>query len=218
MRHTITLIILFIAFTAMAQDKLDNSFSFTNGIYTSFEDFKNDSPTYSWQDISTEYVVMEERFRAKSGIVKIEESGEEIPAPKIWGICVNGRPYIRTAIDTKKGLITYSGLSIRGNICYFEKEFVTTEDKLVSAYNPHTGKPFRTGVFPTKRRSLTGMMLKFETGEEALFNNITVREWIGNDKGLSKSLEDEGKPLSAIKLIKYLKIYNDRNPILLPKG
>lgn len=96
------LIIFFNFFGAYAQGKLEyfKEFKLKNGIYLTIEEFRNNNPS-----LPLSAVVNEDKDYLESSLCmrKLEyiENGEifELKAKDVWGICINGEPYIKHVIN-----------------------------------------------------------------------------------------------------------------------
>jgi hypothetical protein len=203
---------MFFCFSADAQEKLSNAFSFTNGLYRSYEEFRDDRPSVSWQEVTSDLVVMEPVHRAKMKDLMTED-GDTLDISGFWGFCVNGIPYIRVTEDG--GMHVFSGLRLRGRICYLEYQITVPKEVEVSAYNPQTGKPFRTMTVTREETIDIRQLMDFETGKEAPYNAANVRRWIASDTQLLATFEDTSHEDKALKLFKFVQIFNDRNPVLM---
>ena len=81
----------------------------------------------------------------------------------------------------------------------------------MAAYNPLTGRPFRTGKVLREKEILVERMLSFETGQLADFNLENFKTWIADDSTLLKSFLELTPAEQQEKLFKTLLIYDDRN-------
>ncbi len=89
---------LFIIQQSYAQNKpLNNNFSFNDGIYMSYIDFQSNSPSYLLDSIDIQKTTYSNyNFIYAHGINQLlsDSSYLKLPLCKIWGICLNGTPYI----------------------------------------------------------------------------------------------------------------------------
>lgn len=200
---------------------LSKNFKFQDGIFMSFEDFKNNAPTYAWSDVLAGVHSNPQNFLAQMYGLKVKKSeakeGEEIQyeninLESIWGICLDGIPYIRLSREElNKENVVFAGMRLRGKICYFEYEEFVIQKKEMSAYNPVTGHPFRTKDVDVKVKLIHQNMLHFETGERAVFSKENFKEWIKDDRKLYQTVNDLSPQEVQEKLFKCLLIYDDRN-------
>ena len=144
----ITILILVALNVSYAQGHFQYShdFKFKNGIYLTIDEFKNNSPS-----LPLSAIVDEDRGYLESALCmkKLEyvEDGEiyELKAKDIWGICINGDPYIKHVNnDGLKELLTrqcfYKLFSIGTISSYFIQQKEANDgffDRTSGYYNPH---------------------------------------------------------------------------------
>ena len=206
---------------------LSKNFKFQDGIFVSFEDFKNNKPTYEWKEVlagvhSNPQNFLAQMYGLKVEMVEVSEEKEiqyrNVDLESIWGICLDGIPYIRLSREElKKENVVFAGMKLRGKICYYEYEEFVIEKKEMSAYNPVTGYPFRTKDVDVKVKLIHQNMLHFETGETAVFSKENFKEWIKDDKRLYETVSELSTQEVEDKLFKCLLIYDDRNLVKVRK-
>lgn len=202
---------------------LSKNFKFHDGIFFTFEEFKNNTPTYEWDDVEVGIYSNPQNFIAQIHFLKVKKEGEEelqiVDLNEVWGISLDGIPYLRLRAEesNKKELTVFAGLKLRGKICYYEYEEFVMKKIPMSAYNPNTGKPFRTMAVERKVKVIHKNMLHFQTGETAVFSIENFKKWIFDDKKLLKSVEDLTPNQVDEKLFKCLLIYDDRNLVKVSK-
>lgn len=208
--------VLFFATIALfGQDKLTNTFNFSNGIYKSFEEFKQNKPSVSWQDVTSDLVVLESVHKAKLGNLLSALDSSAINIGNIWGFTVNGTPYKKVLDEEENGFHAFAGLQLRGQICYYEYEMVAQVPIEVSAYNPLTGKPFRTSIIMREKREIHKIILDFKSGNEDVFSLESVEQWIASDKKLLGTFNQTVLADRKKKLLKFIQIFNDRNEVFI---
>jgi len=206
---------------------LSKNFKFQDGIFLSFEDFKNNKPTYKWKEVlagvhSNPQNFLAQMYGLKVEMVEVSEEKEiqyrNVDLESIWGICLDGIPYIRLSREElNKENVVFAGMKLRGKICYYEYEEFVIEKKEMSAYNPVTGYPFRTKDVDVKVKLIHQNMLHFETGETAVFSKENFKEWIKDDKRLYETVSELSTQEVEDKLFKCLLIYDDRNLVKVRK-
>jgi hypothetical protein len=194
---------------------ITKNFSFKDGIYLSHQDFINNQPTYSWQEVNGNMHTNPNEFLTKVQYLRHVQSEQEL-ADTIWGMCLGGIPYKRLQGKEDEELITFAGLRVRGKICYFTFEEEQVRQIKMSAYNPRNGRPFRTGVVERLEVVQEERMMQFETGLVREFTVDYFKEWIQDDPGLLQSIEDLSQEEARKKLFKCLLIYDDRNTVMVP--
>ncbi len=222
----INILFLFFANVLLAQSDsivyLSKNFKFKDGVFLTFEDFKNNTPTYSWDDVEAGLFSNPQNFMAQMHFLKTKKTEvapvQEIDLESIWGICLDGIPYVRLEKEVLNKVNTvFAGLKLRGKICYFEYEEFVLRKIPMSAYNPITGKPFRTMSVERKVKIIHRNMLHFETGEMAKFSQMNFSKWIEDDEKLLKTVQDLNPQEVEDKLFKCLLIYDDRNLVKVSK-
>lgn len=198
---------------------LTKNFKFRDGIYMDFSSFTRNTPWVDWDATNTDMVTSWDKKTLQVAAIQIRGGNSEkdsLDLSKVWGLCLNGIPYIRLGDSLRRNNAwVFASLQVRGRLSYFEYEEAVTELLTMKAYNPLTGKAFREGQVPQKKVVTQKMMLHFETGELLPFNKDNFMTWIREDKGLVQAVS-EIDPADHNKLYKSLLIYDDRNPVYLP--
>lgn len=212
---TLFLSLFVISISLYGQDKLSNTFGFNNGIYKTFDEFKSNNPSVSWEDVSSDLIVMESIHKAKMGNLVLTSDSSSFNIGNVWGFSVNGIPYKRVLEEGDNGFYVFSGLQLRGKICYYEYEIVKEVPIEVSAYNPLTGKPFRTSTIIREKTINNKYLLDFSTGNEDMFTRESVEKWIASDSKLLKTFQETKDEEKMKKLLKFIQIFNDRNEVFI---
>ncbi len=220
MKPAINILVLFFLFVgnilfAQEQEVMTKNYLFEDGLYLSFEDFKNNQPVYKWEEVKVNIFQNPLTFTAKSDqIFYIEEQDKKLE--NIWGFSLDGIPYINLNLENEV-LEQFAGMRVRGKICYYTYEEEQPRTAAISAYNPYTRKPFRTSEVSIKERVKHEMMLRLEDGMIETFKVENFKHWIKDDLQLTATLTDLPKEEVAEKLFKCLLIYNDRNEVMVNK-
>ena len=203
----------------LAQDKpvlLTKNFKFKDGIFLSFEDFRTNSPSYSWEELEFSLFANPQTFITKvESIRKLD--GTAIDLEKVWGLSIDGIPHIRLEKGAlSDDLYVFVSMKVRGKLCYFSYQDAKTEMVTIKAYNPLTKKPFREGKVPREVDVVIEKMLNFQTGE---LMDFTVDNFIDaiekDDKKLVNTIQDLSPEEARQKLFKCLLIYVDRNQVFI---
>jgi len=193
---------------------LTKNFKFQDGIFMTFDDFKENNAILPWDMV---YAKLHTNPQKMVTMVDTIALNMDLIQENIWGFSLGGIPYINLKKKNEAGLNIFVGLKVRGHICYFSVDEVKEEVKVIKAYNPRTGVPFREGEVVTKKNVENKFMLSFETGEIKPFGIDNFLDWIENDKMLVKTVEAIEVSELSEKLFKCLLIYDDRNPVYVPK-
>ncbi len=212
-------ILLFIfqgfSLNAQEQEVMTKNYLFEDGIYLSFEDFKNNKPVYKWSEVSVNLFQNPLTFTAKSEkifyIVAADKNLENV-----WGFSIDGVPYINLNLENEV-LERFAGMRVRGKICYFTYDEEQPKTAAISAYNPLTKAPFRTAEVSVTETVRNEMMLRLEDGMIEYFKVENFKHWIKDDVQLMASLTNLKEEEVSEKLFKCLLIYNDRNEVLVNK-
>lgn len=206
------------SFSQQDSTALTPKFRFADGIYADFNAFRNNLPSYQWQDLQGQVVTNGTTLVTKIESLQWRATQKELDPGNFWGLCIEGIPYIRVDLEEQpEGFTTFAGLSIRGKICYFNYSADTTRKVEVVAYNPLNGLPFRRGTIEKKETGRMEKMLDFDTGKTADFNVANFLLWIEDDRQLWQTIHDLPPREANEKLLKSLLIYNDRNIVHLNK-
>ncbi|MEM1122634.1 MAG: hypothetical protein AAGJ18_19480 [Bacteroidota bacterium] len=206
------LVILLLGTTvAVAQTTLTQSFRFNSGVYLSFEAFQNNVPSYGANDIEGNYFINKQTKQAKVEYIRLKATQEKLNLNKMWCIVIKGIPYVKTTPNLPShSLKVFAAMEVRGNICYFAYDDIEEKEMIFKAYNPLIGKPFRTGKVKRKVPVIKEKMLRFRTGEVALFNYSNVLQWLADDAEIVTALKSLGPEKAESKLFDALLLYNDK--------
>lgn len=198
---------------------VSKNFRFREGIFLTFGAFRANAPDFSWDEVEATLFTNPQTFLTHIGALRATEGeGRAINPDSIWGICLQGIPYIRLERAwIQKELATFAPLELRGKICYFDFERIDTVQVKMTAYNPANGLPFRQAMVDKEVEVNRAKILHFETGEVADFTRENLLRWIAGDPALTQAaLELEDDELES-KLFKILLIYVDRNGAYVPR-
>lgn len=197
---------------AGAQEKtiLDNTFSFRDGIFLSHASLLQNRPDVRW---GTDPEV----FRnPKTQVLKADfwilGNGDTLFAHQVYALGVEGKPYIRIP-EIESPLESFVLLRVRGKICHFAYPIYEEEVVEVAAYNPVTGLPFRKGTVVNEKPGVHHGMLHFLTGERSELSRGNLLGWVKEDDALYNAIRELPREDLTEKLIKSIKIFDDRNPI-----
>lgn len=213
----------FLTFEALAQNDsliLTKNYHFNDGVYMNFEAFQSNSPDYKWDELKANLVTNPQTFLTQIQYVYIKNEEEDIPldVDKIWCVSLAGIPYLKLPKgEVKKDLATFAGLQLRGKICYYSFEDYRMVQIPMHAYNPYTGKPFRSGIVERKKNVKFEKILNFETGEITDLTVENLKKWIKDDTKLFDTMNSLSYEEVEEKLFKCLLIYDDRNVIRVKK-
>lgn len=216
-------IILFLIFVqnATAQDSilLNDKIVFIDGLYKSFDDFKNNQPVLNWENLKGNIFVNHELQNAR--VEYLSKPNEKdlgiVSLDSIWGFTYNGVPYIKTPRSEEDQLYRFSALETIGKWFYFK--YRTTKEKEVTfaAFNPVTNKPFRTSKEKRKIPYTAEKILIFNEGEIVDYDYDSLSNLLKEDALLYQALtQAEDKELKT-RMMQCVKKYNERHPVFVKK-
>jgi len=203
-------------FTLFGQDSIQlvNSFEFNDGVYLTINDLQQNKPNYTWAEINASAHINRDKEVIRLEYLNVKDSSKVGLQEAVWGICVEGVPYIRM-IDTMKGQTIFTALRVRGKLCYFYYDSYEMREVPMTIYDPNTGRPIWQQNVENKEPVVVEKMLNFETGNISDMEVSTFKNWIQDDKQLTNTINDLSAAEAREKLYKMLLIYNDRNPYYL---
>ena len=203
-------------FTLFGQDsvQLVNSFEFNDGVYLTINDLQQNKPNYTWAEINASAHLNKDKEVIRLEYLNVKDSSKVDLQEVVWGICVEGVPYIRM-IDTMKEQTIFTALRVRGKLCYFYYDSYEIREVPMTIYDPNTGQPIWQQNVENKEPVVVEKMLNFETGNISDMEVSTFKNWIQDDKQLTNTINDLSAAEAREKLYKMLLIYNDRNPYYL---
>lgn len=218
LRTLFYILFLFTTLSVAAQEDslvlLDQRFVFENGVYVTYSAFRQNKPDIAWKDVEANWVTNPQTLMTQIEFLRRKDTGEQIAVETVWGVVIGGVPYIRLQPEeVEKPLPVFAGFRLWGNICYYSFETEVTQKIAIHAYNPNTGKPFRTGYIDREETVLQERMLRFETGEIAIFNQENFLDWIKDDQQLWNTVSKLSPTEAKEKLFKSLLIYDDRHAV-----
>jgi hypothetical protein len=202
--------------SAQNQTLITKNFKFKDGIYRQFTHFQRNQPDMVWEDVETNLVTSTQTLQTQIEFLKHKKTKESLSIDSVWGIVVDGIPYVKLPKEAQKKTATiFSGLTLRGKICYFQFEDMQERKVPMTVYIPETGQPYFTKNMVKKEPVTREILLKFETGEMQDFTLFNLKNWISDDKDLLTTINDLKPKEVPEKLFKCLLIYNDRNPVFI---
>lgn len=202
---------------ATAQKPISNKFKFKDGVYLKHEDLRNNEPSHPLFRIPNfDYQLGKDGnllFLSDKSMAKLSES-EIKSIGNIWGICINGKPYMKIKPTADANDVYFVRYYIMGRICYLYYPIFEEKTVQMYVYNPYTGHKMGSKPIINKEKKFVKKLMLFDTGELQDYTPENFMELIKSDKNLLASLQDLTSEEAEEKLFKSIKIYNDRNPIL----
>lgn len=194
---------------------VSNELTFKNGIYRTLAEWQRNAPSITWSSLDYDAYANEEKRTIQLRAPRFRSDSSTLVLDSLWGICVDGVPYVRVDIPSRK-VQEFVALRTRGRICYFNYEGYVMRDVPMTIYNPRTGEPVVRRMVQNKELHTFEKMLRFEDGTVADFDLLQFKDWIRElDPVLYDTLADYTESEAGERLYKSLKIFNDRNPVYL---
>jgi len=216
MKHMCFVISLFSVFYAVAQDSIqyDSDFEFYDGLYMSFEDFKNDNPISFDKVISTlsvndplliDGLLREKSFRYKDGLGEIRE----MLVNEIWGFAWHGRPFVRLNAINYMGIVSNLGKLRQGRNEY--GNFTEIGSISIVQVNMLMSNPIysaqQTGQF----------LFSMKTGNLMPYGTFNAKEMFADDQELLIAFKSLGSvEKQEQQLFLFIRRYNERHPLYFP--
>ncbi|MBB4078117.1 hypothetical protein GGR28_000718 [Lewinella aquimaris] len=190
----------------------DADFRFSEGIYLSQDALLANTPDVSWSQITGEMVQLAEDYRLQVAGFGYKDRSYRTP----YAISLDGQPYLFIRADEERGFHEFAGLRERGTYSTLRYDTLVHTRQLMRAYNPATGFPFREGWVERDRTRSLSRIFELTSGRRLPLDLPTVMRLVASESDLVAALERTG-PEEQDKLIRALRIYNERHPLLLPR-
>jgi len=180
-------------------------FEFEEGLYQTFDEFKNNSPSIKSYVIVKKNDAFLEQFQEKVSVKRVEyidsdRKQRSLSRKEVWGVCSDGKVYI---------LINRSFQRIDkiGSMIYFTAQ-LDPEPNLAS---DRSGPGTVTGV------TYVRCLLDFQTGEILSYSSKDFLTILERDTVLyNEYISIKGKKKRKYMMFSYMRKYNERNPIYFP--
>ncbi len=210
---SLLLLFIFTSLQLSAQELLQYAagFEFREGVYLTFEQFKNNNPIPKNSIISkfdksdTEFlpsVLDEKTFSYKDA----NDSVQTLSTENVWGFSRNGN--ILISIDGD-----YNRIAVLGSLSHFVATITVYYNSMNSPFmNPYYGP----GTMPTPTQEMRQMMLDFKTGKTMDFTQENLENILQRDQRLFEEFNALKKSQKKDMLFLYLRKYNEKHPIFFP--
>ncbi len=209
------LLAVFASCTAVAQQdstpsyvQYDYSFEFNDGVYTSFQSFRNNTPIPFENFVSPAFDDDFFKQLLKTDAISFfDENGivNEMPRKLIWGYANNGKPYIYNS--GKFNLIPYIGTISHFMTTELVTHFINSPSAMYSPYYSPATQTYVT-------EELVHYFLNTKNGEIIPYNQASLQDLISDDEELHAEYMKLSKRRRAKSIIEYMQKYNKRHPIL----
>lgn len=205
--------------------KYTPDFEFEDGFYFSFEQVKTNDPVPGARLI-TNYdhnaVDFYDKILKEKTIAFFDKNGarQEVPVSNLWGFARNGVLYIYLSES-------FHRITIVGKICHFVANITTYDTRYYDPY--YTGRyynsPYYNPYYPyspynqrtTRNSEMKQYVIDFETGEVMDYDYKSVELLLMKDPELHDEFASLRKRKKKQLKFYYIRKYNERNPLFLPK-
>ena len=195
---------------------ITKNFKFRDGVYATYADWQSNKPTLVLDSLETNLAVNPKTFFMQMEFAKHKKTHRPIVLDSVWGIVVDGIPYIRLPRnELDKTAYCFAGLILRGRLCYYNYETIKHSQVPITAYIPQTGEPYITKKVAKEETIIREKLINYETGEIVDLSLNSFKKLIADDKELVTTVNDMKTNELKEKLFKCVLIYNDRNPVYL---
>jgi len=181
-------------------------FNFKEGLYLTYDEFKNNSPSINDYKVIAANGLWLDQFDNNTNIKRIECFDAEgrkmvLKEKDMWGLCRNGQIYVY--VDNAFHKMLRIGALMNLRISFENTEVVSSFSATGSSIYPATNKG---GAY--------GYLIDFETGTYHLFKLKEFMTLIESDQELYEEFTSiKGKKKKQYNMRMYLEKFNERNPI-----
>ncbi len=194
-------------------------FKFRDGIFLNFDQVRNNRP------IPKSRILTQVDYSDRDFFIKVLENKkllfydhlgmkQEVKSSQVWGFSRNGTLFI--ALDDK-----YHRITIVGSMCHFVATITTYDTRY---YDPYYYNPYdyyyRYGGYPANTQSseMRQYLLDFETGKIYDYDVQSLEVLLMRDPELHDEYAQLRKKKKRQQKFIYLRKFNERNPLYLPKN
>lgn len=210
-----TLLLLFsiTMLQAAAQELIQYApgFEFREGVYITFEQFKDNNPIPKNSIISKldksdsdflPAILDEKTFSYKDAADSVHTASTE----NVWGFSRNAAVFIRVEND-------YNRIAVMGSISHFVATITIYNSGMNSPFmNPYYGP----GSMPSTTQEMRQMILDYKTGRTVDFTQENMENILQRDQRLFDEFNALKKSQKKDMLFLYLRKYNEKHPIFFP--
>lgn len=213
LRILICYLLFILHLTCFGQQKAieyTKDFSFREGIYRSFQDFKNNNPIPPSKIVFNSNKNDKDFLKyvlGKSTFTYVDSTGkeQELKTNDAWGYCSNRTVYINHGTD-------FNRINIIGSICHF----VATVPMKVGVsdpffYNDPFGQPEQYAYISNQ------YIIDFESGKVMEFIVGNMETLLQKDEALYKEFTSLKKKKKRDMIFVYLRKFNEKHPIYFPE-
>ncbi len=201
-----------------AQDsaRLDKHFRFVDGCFLSWNAFRQNRPELP---IDSVRVVSFTNPRTRRTVIERIHTlrGMPVRPDSVQVFVQEGIPYLAVRTTwTGDTTTAFVPLKVRGKICYLTWTDTQVRWTQIQAWNPKTGKPFRTGRVPVAEEVVRQQLVHFPTGVRVPFHRDGLARLVADDAEVLTQVLALPPDADPRRLYRLLLLYDERNPVYLP--
>lgn len=196
--------------TAMAHAQVDTLWvpyevtrSLRDGIHLTFQEFKNDAPSISWQELKDEQGLPVTTLMPGQRLSAMTSDGTRrtIDTDRIWGYCLNGAVHLRRGMGFNK-------IGMMGSAAHVLVEEQRRE-----------WDPYLYGGMPRTYTVEAQFLLDMVTGDLHPLSAAGLDAILAHDPLLQEEFRslDKRRRQKPETLFLFIRLYNERNPLLFPR-
>ncbi len=192
----------------------DQDFVFSEGIYLTKDDFKNNLPIEKSRissNLDPNDLSYFEQLMQNKTISIYDKLGNEVKVDvaKIFGFCSDGAVYISCNGSFEK-------IGIIGSICHF----LGTKTVYHTASNPYMGYG-RYGYYGPSYHNIQSKeqqqyIYNFDSGQIMEYNNDNLKTMLMGDPAIHDEYANLSKKKQKAQLYYYMRLYNQKHPLYIP--
>lgn len=197
--------------------KYTPEYEFKEGIYISFDDLKKNSPipkTRIIADVDYNDPYFFDRVLSEKAFYYYSSIGQKnmVSTKAVWGFVRNGAIYIYNNDD-------YYRITLVGSICHFVSNYTSYQSTNVSPYSGYSYYD-RYGAYPStySTTEMRQYLLDFQTGQVYDYEIKSLEIILSRDEALYEEFINLSKKKQKKLKFMYVRKFNERNPLYLPKN
>jgi hypothetical protein len=209
------LVMVLLTSSLLAQDSIPmrSSFVFRDGFYRNIQEWQTNRPSFPWKGTRMLGVMQFVNQQVELKAVQLP-NGKMLPLDSLWGLCWNGRPFIRIPRDSiNRELAIFTRLYYLGNISYYKYETEITREIEITAYNPLNGLPFRKGKVKREFKEQKEKLLRYKTGEIGTFTPEVLAKWTADLPEISRAVRLIQPDDPKDRMYRAILAFNERKPV-----
>lgn len=208
-------LLLLLPLTLPAQTPLDADFRFPGGVYLSHAALLALEPDLPWEATTGERVQLPDDYRVQIqhyGYRDTSLAADLLP----YAVVLDGFVYLFVRHDVERDFYDFAGLRVLGALSTFQYDTKELVKKLITAYNPRNGQPFREAYVEREITVTHRKVLEMSTGKVVNANLSNLLLLCADDPDIVKALSRLSDPGYDM-LLRAVKLYDDRHVIELPR-